>query len=74
MTAAVAKWRGLDYVIKVSPGIRSSSEPNEVLSVLNRSVVYADPRNDVTLDVIYNLNRRFKAPGFEPTILNRFRP
>ena len=63
MAASVAKWRGLDYVIKVSPGIRSSSEPNEVLSVVNRSVVYADPRNDVTLDVIHNLNRKFKALG-----------
>ena len=63
MTASVAKWRGLDYVIKVSPGIRSSSEPDEVLSVLNRSVVYADPRNDVTQDVIHNLNRKFKSQG-----------
>jgi Skp family chaperone for outer membrane proteins len=62
-TAALAKARGLDYVIKVSPGIRFISEPNEVLAALNRSVVYADPRNNLTEDVVRELNRKFKAPG-----------
>jgi outer membrane protein len=56
---AVAKAKGLSYVVKVSPQPRPDSpEPNDVLSALNRSVVYADPRNDLTEDVIRELNRR----------------
>jgi Skp family chaperone for outer membrane proteins len=58
--AALAKAKGLTYVVKVSPGPRSDSEPNDVVTALNCSVVYADPRNDLTEEVIRNLNRRFK--------------
>jgi Skp family chaperone for outer membrane proteins len=57
--AAQAKAKGLTYVVKVSPGPRADSEPNDVLTALNRSVVYADPRNDLTEEVIRDLNRRY---------------
>jgi RNA polymerase sigma factor (sigma-70 family) len=56
--AAQAKAKGLTYVVKVSPGPRADSEPNDVSTALNRSVVYADPRNDLTEEVIRDLNRR----------------
>jgi Skp family chaperone for outer membrane proteins len=59
--AALAKAKGLNYVVKVSPGPHSDSEPNDVVTALNRSVVYADPRNDLTEEVIRDLNRKFKA-------------
>jgi Skp family chaperone for outer membrane proteins len=58
--AAQAKAKGLTYVVKVSPGPRADSEPNDVSTALNRSVVYADPRNDLTEEVIRDLNRRYK--------------
>ena len=59
--ASVAKENGLSYVVKVSPSPRTDSAPNEVQDALNRSVVYADPENDLTEDVIRELNRKFKA-------------
>jgi RNA polymerase sigma factor (sigma-70 family) len=59
--AALAKARGLTYVVKVSPGPRPDSEPNDVDTALKNSVVYADPRNDLTEAVIAELNRRYSA-------------
>jgi RNA polymerase sigma factor (sigma-70 family) len=60
-TASVAKDKGLNYVIKVSPALQANSEFNKVLDVLKGSVVYADPRNDLTEEVIRDLNRRFQG-------------
>jgi hypothetical protein len=37
------------------------------MTALDRSVLYADPRNDITEEVIRDLNQRFKAAGDEPT-------
>ncbi|MGO9924206.1 MAG: sigma-70 family RNA polymerase sigma factor [Isosphaeraceae bacterium] len=61
--AALAKAKGLTYVVKVSPVPRPDTQPNDLTNALNRSVVYADPGNDVTEEVIRELNRRFKAGG-----------
>jgi len=61
--AALAKVNALTYVVKVSPGLRPDSEPNDLSVALNCSVVYADPRNDLTEEVIRDLNRRFKPAG-----------
>jgi len=61
--AALAKAKGLNYVVRVSPVPQSDSEPNEVVTAVNRSIVYADPEDDVTEEVIRILNRRFKAKG-----------
>ena len=58
--AAVAKAKGLNYVVKVSLGPISDSNPNDVMTALGRSVLYADPRNDLTEEVIRGLNQRFK--------------
>ena len=53
---SVAKSRGMSFVVKVSPGPQPDSEPNEVQTALDHSVVYADPRNDLTEEVIRELN------------------
>ncbi len=63
--AAVARSKGFNYVVKVSPGPRSDSNPNDVTNALSRSVLYADPRNDITEEVIRDLNRRFRAASAE---------
>jgi Skp family chaperone for outer membrane proteins len=59
--AAVAKAQGLDYVVKVSPEPRPDANPDEVYGAMGRSVLYANPRNDITEEVIRELNRRFEA-------------
>ena len=59
--AALAKAKGLSHVVKVSPGPRPDSDPSDLSGVLNRSVVYADPRNDLTEEVILDLNQKFGA-------------
>jgi Skp family chaperone for outer membrane proteins len=63
--AAVAKARGLDYVIKaeVKPELPADADPNQVLAAVNRSVLYANPRNDITEEVIRELNRRAADKG-----------
>ncbi len=64
--AKVAKARGLDYVVKVSVGPRADSDPQEVHDALGRSVIYANPRNDLTEEVIRELNRKFEADAAQP--------
>ncbi len=59
----MAKANGLNYVVKVSRSPRTDSAPNEVQDALNRSVVYADPGNDLTEEVIWELNRKFTGAG-----------
>jgi RNA polymerase sigma factor (sigma-70 family) len=65
--AALAKDKGLTYVVKVAPAPRTDSEHSEISSAVNNSVVYADPRNDLTEEVIAELNRRFHASGAKPS-------
>ena len=36
---------------------------SDVLPTAWQSVVYADPRNDITKDVVHNLNLAYKAAG-----------
>ena len=62
-TANLAKAKGMNYVVKVSPGPNPDSDPNAVMDALKGSVVYSDPRNDLTEEVIRELNERFKAVG-----------
>jgi RNA polymerase sigma factor (sigma-70 family) len=65
--AKVAKAKGLDYVVRVSSGPGSNSDFNEVNDALGRSVIfYANPRNDITEEVIRELNRKFKAAEAKP--------
>ncbi len=62
-TANLAKAKGINYVVKVSPGPNPNSDPNAVMNALRFSVVYSDPRNDLTEEVIRELNHKFKAVG-----------
>ena len=66
MVTAIAQWRKINYVVKVRTWclpdrIRTRSRPP-----LQNTMVYFDPRNDITNDVIYNLNRRYKAVADPP--------
>ena len=63
MVKAIAAWRGMNYVLQVSNEPISGSNPNSVVEAIGRSVVVSDPRNDITRDVIHNLNTRYQAAG-----------
>jgi RNA polymerase sigma factor (sigma-70 family) len=58
VVTTLAQAKGLDYVVKVSPGPQLDSQPDDVTAALNRSVVYADPRNDLTEQVVHQLNSK----------------
>ena len=49
--AEVARAKGMDYVVKVSPEPQPDASPNDVVAAFNRSVLYANPRNDITDEV-----------------------
>jgi outer membrane protein len=61
--AEVARARGMDYIVKVSPEPQPDANPNDVIAAFNRSVLYANPRNDITDEVARELNRRFENAG-----------
>jgi Skp family chaperone for outer membrane proteins len=61
MVMAIAQWRKINYVVRVTNSLPAGSDPNSVMAALQNTMVYFDPRNDITNDVIFNLNRRFKA-------------
>ena len=41
----------------------SGSEPNSVAAAMGRTVIFADPANDITAYVTYWLNQRYKESG-----------
>jgi outer membrane protein len=61
MVARIAKWRKMNYIVKVSNQPVTGADPNSVMAAISSTMVYADPYNDITNDVIYNLNRVYKA-------------
>jgi Skp family chaperone for outer membrane proteins len=63
MVMRIAQHRGMTYVVKVSNEPITGANPNSVMAAMSKTVVYADPRNDVTNDVIYNLNLSYKKAG-----------
>ena len=63
MVARVAQWRKMTYIVKVSNQPISGGNPNSVMAAMANTMVYADPRNDITNDVVYNLNRYLQANG-----------
>jgi Skp family chaperone for outer membrane proteins len=60
MVTAVAQWRKMNYVVRVTNVQPAGADPNTVMAALQNTMVYFDPRNDITNDVIHNLNRRYK--------------
>ena len=63
MVAKVAQYRGITYVMKVSSKPIAATNPDSAMAEMSKAVVYADPRNDITRDVIHNLNTWYKAAG-----------
>src|SRR5262249_51007370 len=63
MVARVAQHRGMTYVLRVSNDPVVGSDPNSAMRAIERSVVYADQKNDITKDVITYLNYEYKAAG-----------
>jgi Skp family chaperone for outer membrane proteins len=61
MVARVAQWRKINYVLKVSTKPPSGTDPNSVMAAVGEPVIYADPRNDITSDVVHYLNQYYKA-------------
>jgi len=60
MVARVAAWRGMTYVVKVSNEPVTGGDPNAVMAAMSRTVVYADPRNDITQQVVQYLNVEYR--------------
>jgi Skp family chaperone for outer membrane proteins len=61
MVKKIAQWRKMNYVVKVTNQPIAGTDPNSVMAAISSTLVYADTRNDITNDVIYNLNRYYKA-------------
>ena len=61
MVAMIAQWRKMNYVLKVSNQPIAGTDPNSVMGAISSTVVYADPRNDITSDVVHNLNRYYRS-------------
>jgi Skp family chaperone for outer membrane proteins len=61
MVTAVAQWRKLTYVVRVTNLQPSGTDPNSVMAALQNTMIYYDSRNDTTEDDIYNRNRRYQA-------------
>jgi len=63
MVARVATHRGMTYILRVANDPVVGTDPNSAMRAIERSVVYADPKNDITKDVINYLNYEYKAAG-----------
>ncbi len=61
MVGRVAQWRKMNYVVKVTNQPITGVDPSSVMNAINSTMVYADARNDITNDVVFNLNRMYKA-------------
>ena len=62
----VAQRKNMTFVVKYSDQPASGSEPNSVMAAMSRTILYSDPRVDITSDVTYYLNQAYKASGGQP--------
>ena len=62
MTARVAKWHGMNYVLRATSAKKPmpGTDPNSVMAAMNDQVIYCDPANDITNDVVYYLNKTYE--------------
>lgn len=60
IVARVAQYKGMTYVVQVSNDKVDGNEPKSVMAAMARSVVYADPANDITGTVLATLNTYYK--------------
>ncbi len=70
MAKGVAQQRGMTFVVKYTDQQASGSEPNSVMAAMSRTILYADPKVDITGDVVKWLNYRYKAAGGQPPKAN----
>jgi Skp family chaperone for outer membrane proteins len=63
MVGRIAQYKGMTYIVRVSNDPITGANPNSAMMAIERTVVFADTRNDITNDVIYNLNLAYKAAG-----------
>jgi Skp family chaperone for outer membrane proteins len=63
MTKGVALQRGMTFVVKYSDAMANGSEPNSVMATMSRTILFADPGVDITRDVTYYLNQRYRESG-----------
>ena len=63
MTARVAQKHGMTFVVKYNEGKIQSNEPNSAMSQMSKTFIYADPRVDLTKEVIGYLNQTYKLSG-----------
>jgi outer membrane protein len=66
MVGRIAQYQGLTYVVRVSNDPVTGANPNSAMMAIERTIVYADTRNDITSMVIHNLNLAYKAAGGAP--------
>jgi Skp family chaperone for outer membrane proteins len=66
MVGRIAQYKGMTYIVRVSNDPVTGANPNSAMMAIERTIVYADPRNDITNDVVYNLNLAYKAAGGTP--------
>jgi outer membrane protein len=66
MASRVAHQRRMTYVLKVSNQSISGGDPKSVMAAMSSTVIYSDPHNDISSDVIYHLNRQYRANGGQP--------
>lgn len=59
--AAIAEARGLDYVVTIDRAPEPDAGLNELNAAFKHPVLYANPRHDITEEVIRELNRRDQA-------------
>ena len=63
MAQAVAKQRGMTCVVKYNEGKIPTSEPNSAMAAMSKTIIWADPRFDITNVVIGYLNQAYKVKG-----------
>lgn len=63
MAQGVAKQRGMNMILQYSSTPISANDPNSLQMSMIRSVVMADPKVDITNDVVYWLNKFYKESG-----------
>jgi Skp family chaperone for outer membrane proteins len=61
MVGRIAQWRKMNYIFKVTSAPIAGTDPSSVMNAINSTVVYSDTHNDITNDVVFNLNRMYKA-------------
>ncbi|WP_435016197.1 OmpH family outer membrane protein [Tundrisphaera sp. TA3] len=59
----IAQQRGMTFVIKFTDQEAKGSEPNSVMAVMSRTVLYADARVDITAQVTNTLNEAYRKAG-----------